>query len=76
MSQIEGTENRITIARRDYNDAAQKYNTSLQTFPSIIWAKTLQSGRKPAQLFQASAASQAAPTVSFDTPAPAAPAAK
>lgn len=69
QSQLEGTENRITIARRDYNETAQKYNTTLRTFPSILWAKTLYSSQKPAQLFQATAAAQAAPTVSFD-PAP------
>ncbi|ALL14774.1 LemA family protein [Caulobacter henricii] len=69
QSQLEGTENRITIARRDYNETAQKYNTTLRTFPSILWAKTVYSSQKPAQLFQATAAAQAAPTVSFD-PAP------
>jgi LemA protein len=71
QSQLEGTENRITIARRDYNLAAQSYNTSLRTFPTVLWAKTLQSGQKPAQLFSASASAQAAPSVNFDTPPPA-----
>ncbi|MDQ0464682.1 LemA protein [Caulobacter ginsengisoli] len=70
QSQLEGTENRIAIARRDYNEAARVYNTSLRTFPSVIWAKTLYGGQKPAQIFQATASSQTAPTVSFD-PAPA-----
>jgi LemA protein len=69
QSQIEGTENRIAIARRDYNEAARVYNTTLRTFPGIFWAKTFQSGQKPAQLFEASTQAQAAPTVSFDTPA-------
>ena len=40
QSQLEGTENRITIARRDYNETAQTYNTTLRTFPSVFWAKT------------------------------------
>jgi LemA protein len=71
QSQLEGTENRITIARRDYNTTAQTYNTTLRTFPSILWAKTVYSGQKPAQLFQASAAAQSAPTVSFDAAPPA-----
>ncbi|MBU4436015.1 MAG: LemA family protein [Alphaproteobacteria bacterium] len=71
QSQLEGTENRITISRRDYNLAAQKYNTTLRTFPSILWAKTVYSGQKPAQLFQASVSAQAAPTVSFDSAPPA-----
>lgn len=75
QSQLEGTENRITIARRDYNETARVYNTSLRTFPTILWAKTVYGGQKPAQLFEASAAAQTAPTVSFDAPAaPAAPA--
>ena len=75
QSQLEGTENRIAIARRDYNDAAQQYNTTLRTFPQVIWAKTLYSGQKPAQLFQAAASAQSAPTVDFSAPPAAAPAA-
>ncbi|OYW24459.1 MAG: LemA family protein, partial [Caulobacter sp. 12-67-6] len=51
QSQLEGTENRIAIARRDYNQTAQTYNTTLRTFPSILWAKTMYSGQKPAVLF-------------------------
>ena len=75
QSQLEGTENRIAIARRDYNQTAQTYNTTLRTFPQVIWANTMYSGQKPAQLFQAAASAQTAPTVSFDAPAaPAVPA--
>ncbi|MBS0334554.1 MAG: LemA family protein [Proteobacteria bacterium] len=74
QSQLEGTENRIAIARRDYNQAVQDYNTTLVTFPQVIWAKTLHSDAKAMQLFTASAAAQSAPTVSFDTSAPPAPA--
>ena len=66
QSQLEGTENRITIARRDYNEAVRDYNTTLHTFPSIIWAKTLQSSNKEMQLFTATAEAQTAPTVSFN----------
>src|SRR5678815_4778095 len=44
QSQLEGTENRIAVSRRDYNEAVRQYNTSLETFPSLLWAKTLQSG--------------------------------
>ncbi|KAK0340856.1 hypothetical protein LTR94_028796, partial [Friedmanniomyces endolithicus] len=40
QAQLEGTENRINIARRDYNDAVRVYNTTLRTFPNVIWAKT------------------------------------
>jgi LemA protein len=76
QSQLEGTENRITIARRDYNSAVQDYNLSLVTFPSILWAKSIYSAEKPMTQFQASDAAQNAPTVSFDSAAPpAAPAA-
>jgi len=70
QSQLEGTENRIAIARRDYNEAVQDYNTTLVTFPQIIWAKTGHSDAKPMQLFTASVSAQGAPTVSFDTTPP------
>src|ERR1700753_4419521 len=41
QSQLEGTENRIAIARRDYNEAVRDYNTELHTFPGVLWASTL-----------------------------------
>ncbi|MBS0273859.1 MAG: LemA family protein [Proteobacteria bacterium] len=65
QSQLEGTENRIAIARRDYNEAVRQYNTSLRTFPTVIWAKTIYSGQKEAQPFAATSAAQSAPKVSF-----------
>jgi LemA protein len=68
QSQLEGTENRIAISRRDYNEAVRDYNTSLRTFPTAIWAKTVHSGSKPMQLFQATAAAQSAPSVYFGAP--------
>ncbi len=65
QSQLEGTENRITIARRDYNAAVQAYNTRIRTFPDLIGAKIIY-GAKPMVTFQATAANPtAAPTVSF-----------
>jgi LemA protein len=80
QSQLEGTENRIAVARRDYNEAVRDYNTSLRTFPTIIWAKTAYASAQPMQLFQAASTSQTAPSVSFAPPqapsseaAPAAP---
>ena len=73
QSQLEGTENRIAIARRDYNEAVRDYNTSLRTFPTVIWAKTIHGGSKPMELFTATAAAQSAPTVSFDALNPSAP---
>jgi LemA protein len=68
QSQLEGTENRITVARRDYNEAVRDYNTSLRTFPTMLWADTFYSGAKPMALFTANAAAQSAPVVDFGTP--------
>lgn len=65
QSQLEGTENRISIARRDYNQAVQSYNTEIRTFPSIIAAKTIY-GAEPKAPFKATAANaDTAPTVKF-----------
>jgi LemA protein len=65
QSQLEGTENRITIARRDYNQAVQQYNTLIRTFPNSIGAKVFY-GAKPMQTFEATAPNaQSAPTVNF-----------
>ena len=46
QSQLEGTENRIAVARRDYIQAVQLYNTELKTFPGRIWAMLLYSSYK------------------------------
>jgi LemA protein len=70
QSQLEGTENRISVARTDYNEAVQSYNTSLRTFPTSIWAGTFYRSQKPALPFQAAAAAQTAPSVTFDAPPP------
>ena len=69
QSQLEGTENRIAIARRDYNEAVRIYNTELHTFPGVIWAGTLYKNEKPMELFAASEAAQTAPKVNFAPPA-------
>jgi len=63
QSQLEGTENRIEISRRDYNAAVQDYNTELVTIPGSIWASTFYKSYKQATPFAASAAAQSAPTV-------------
>ena len=68
QSQLEGTENRIAVSRKDYHDAVQDYNTTLLTFPTVIWAKTLYSSYKEAQPFSATASAQTAPTVNFNIP--------
>src|SRR3981189_936601 len=47
QSQLEGTENRIAVARRDYIASVQDFNTELKTFPGLIWAKTVFSSTKP-----------------------------
>lgn len=65
MSQLEGTENRITIARRDYNQAVQDYNTRIRTFPDAIGAKIFY-GAKPLVPFAATTpGAETAPTVNF-----------
>lgn len=61
--QLEGTENRITVARNDYNDAARPYNTSLQRFPTSLVASLFGFERKP--YFEADAGADTAPTVDF-----------
>jgi LemA protein len=63
QSQLEGTENRIEISRRDYNAAVQDYNTELVTVPGSLWAATFYRSYKQATPFAASAAAQSAPTV-------------
>jgi len=65
QAQLEGTENRIAVARRDYIAAVQAYNTELRTFPGVIWASTLYASSKPMAEFSANADSQAAPKVKF-----------
>lgn len=74
QSQLEGTENRITIARRDYNEAVRDYNTEIRTFPGALWANTVHGWAEPMQTFEASASAQTAPTVSFQQPAAPTPA--
>ncbi|MBK8211132.1 MAG: LemA family protein [Rhodospirillales bacterium] len=65
QSQLEGTENRISVARRDYIEAVRAYNTELKTFPGRLWAMTLYSGHEPMQTFAAAEAAQTPPTVKF-----------
>jgi LemA protein len=65
QSQLEGTENRINVARRDYIDAVREFNTSLRTFPTLLWAKTFFAGTKPMAEFSAAGAAQSPPEVKF-----------
>lgn len=65
QSQLEGTENRISIARRDYNESVRLYNTEIRTFPSIFAARLIY-GSEPKEPFRATAAdAQTAPEVKF-----------
>jgi LemA protein len=68
QSQLEGTENRIAVARKDYIGAVQVYNTELVTFPGRLWAATLYAGYKPAASFTADAGADQAPKVDFSKP--------
>jgi LemA protein len=61
---LEGTENRITTARYDFNQAAQTYNTAVQTFPTVLYAGVLGFTQRP--YFQADAGAQNAPAVKFN----------
>ena len=65
QSQLEGTENRIAVARRDYIAAAQDFNTALRTFPTLFWAQTVFRSTKPLVPFTAEADAQTAPKVKF-----------
>ena len=65
QSQLEGTENRIAVARRDYIDAVRAFNTALRTFPTVIWAKTAFWGEKPMAEFTATTGAETPPQVKF-----------
>ena len=65
QSQLEGTENRIAVARRDYIEAVRAYNTELKTFPGLLWASTLYRGNKPMETFTVADDLRKPPTVKF-----------
>jgi LemA protein len=66
QSQLEGTENRIAVARRDYIEAVRLYNTELATFPGRLWAMTLYSDKKPMATFTIDQQNMQAPKVDFN----------
>ena len=66
QSQLEGTENRIAVARRDYIEAVRLYNTELRTFPGRLWAMFLYSGNKPMETFTVDAEKTTTPEVNFN----------
>lgn len=65
QSQLEGTENRIAVARKDYIDMVQRYNTELRTFPGRIWKTIMYSDAQVKQNFNAPESAQQAPKVAF-----------
>jgi len=65
QSQLEGTENRISVARRDYIEAVRAYNTELTTIPGAWVAKILYPSAKPMETFAAADSAQSAPQVKF-----------
>ncbi|MGP2490593.1 LemA family protein [Mesorhizobium sp. PUT5] len=67
QAQLEGTENRIAVARRDYIQAVRDYNLTLRTFPSVIWATLWFRNSQPFQNFSAPEDKLDVPKVSFGT---------
>jgi LemA protein len=66
QSQLEGTENRIAVARRDYIEAVRLYNTELKTFPGRLWASFLYSDAKPMATFTIEEEKMQTPQVKFN----------
>lgn len=64
QAQLEGTENRITVARRDFNEAVQTYNTRVKSFPTVLYAGIFGFREKP--YFTATPGAEAPPKVQFD----------
>nr|WP_298148048.1 LemA family protein [uncultured Pseudomonas sp.] len=66
QSQLEGTENRIAVARRDFITAVERYNTELRTFPGRLWHSLMYSDMQPRANFEATTpAADKAPEVKF-----------
>lgn len=63
QSQLEGTENRISVARRDYIESVQQYNTNIRTFPGMLWARIYDAKTKAN--FTATTGAEQAPAVKF-----------
>jgi LemA protein len=69
QDELTGTENRIAVARNDYNNAVNAYNAYIRQFPQVITAKV--TGAGPRKYFTAAPGSTTAPSVDFSRPAPA-----
>ena len=63
QAQLEGTDNRIAVARMDFNNSVQAYNTQIRSFPAVLWAGLF--GFRAKGFFQAEAGAQNAPKVNF-----------
>jgi LemA protein len=72
MTQLEGTENRVAVERRTFNQVAQDYNTRIRRFPAALFASMM--GFQPKPYFQAAPGAETAPKVDFGTPGAPAPA--
>ena len=72
QAELEGTENRISVARKNFNDSTQAYDTSIKSFPAVLFAGAMGFPYKP--YFEATAGAEKPPTVNFNfggaTPAP------
>jgi LemA protein len=72
QAELEGTENRIAVARKNFNDSTQAYDTAIRTFPAVLFAGAMGFPTKP--YFEATAGAATPPTVNFNfggaTPAP------
>jgi len=66
QAQLEGTENRVAVARRDYIEAVRVYNTELKTFPGVIWASILYRNNKPMETFTINEEQMRVPKVEFN----------
>jgi LemA protein len=72
QAQLEGTENRVAVERGRFNEVVKSYNTTIRTFPTVLFAGLF--GFQPKPYFQAEAGAEKVPDVKFDfgnTPAPA-----
>src|SRR5207302_1758747 len=65
QSQLEGTENRIAVARKDYIDSVRQYDTELRTFPGATWPSTLSRNNKPVETFRVPEGVTRPPQVQF-----------
>jgi LemA protein len=65
QQQIEGTENRIAVARRDYIEAVRRYNTELKTFPGRLWHSFVYPEYRPAQQLEVAPEKKQVPSVKF-----------